>query len=109
MLVPYVLLALAIASEVVGTSLLRSAEGFTRLWPTLGCLGAYAFAILLLSRVVRDLPVGVTYAIWSGVGTVLVVAISVTFLGDAFTWQVGTGVTLVVAGVVLLNLAGSHA
>jgi len=108
-LVPYALLVLAIVSEVVGTSLLRSTEGFTRLGPTLGCLGAYAFAVLLLSRIVRDLPVGVTYAIWSGVGTVLVVAISVTVLGDALTWQVGVGVAMVVGGVVLLNLSGSHA
>ncbi|MDN5743607.1 MAG: multidrug efflux SMR transporter [Nocardioidaceae bacterium] len=101
---PYLLLVTAILAEVFGTSLLRSTEGFSRLWPTVACLSSYAVAILLLSRVVQDLPVGVAYALWSGIGTVLVVAIAVTVLGDPLTWQLGLGIGLVVAGVVLLNL-----
>lgn len=104
----YVLLLCAIALEVVGTSLLRSTDGFTRPLPTLGCLGSYAAAFWMLSHVVQELPVGVTYAIWSGVGTVMVVGIAVTLLDDPMTWQVGVGVALVVSGVVLLNLSGAH-
>ena len=104
----YLLLLAAIVLEVAGTSLLRSTDGFTRLWPTLGCLGSYAAAFWLLSRVVQEVPVGVAYALWAGIGTLLVVAVSVTLLGDPLTWQVGVGVALVVAGVVLLNLSGAH-
>ncbi|XVX22016.1 DMT family transporter [Actinomycetota bacterium] len=104
----YLLLLAAIVSEVVGTSLLRATEGFTKLWPTLACLGSYALAFLLLSRIVDHLPIGVTYAIWSGLGTVLIVAIGVAFLGDPMTWKVALGIALVVGGVVLLNLGGAH-
>lgn len=104
----YLLLVGAVALEVLGTSLLRSTEGFTRWWPTVGCLGSHGVAFLLLSRVVQELPVGVTYALWSGIGTVLVVAIAVTVLGDPLTWQTGVGIGLVVSGVVVLNLTGAH-
>lgn len=104
----YLLLVAAIALEVVGTSLLRSTEGFTKLWPTLGCLGSYALAFMLLSRIVQELPIGVTYAMWSGIGTVLIVAIAVVVLGEPLTWQVAVGIGLVVSGVVLLNLSGAH-
>ncbi|GAA1928079.1 multidrug efflux SMR transporter Mmr [Nocardioides lentus] len=104
----YLWLLGAIVLEVLGTSLLRSTEGFSRLWPTVGCLGSYAVAFLLLSRVVQELPVGVTYALWSGIGTVLVVAVAVTVLGDPVTWQTGLGIGLVISGVVVLNLSGGH-
>lgn len=103
-MVGYVLLLVAIVLEVAGTALLRTTEGFTRLVPSLACLGSYALAIYLLSRVVQYLPIGVTYALWSGIGTVLIVAIAVIFLGDPFTWPIGLGIGLVIAGVVILNL-----
>jgi len=106
--VVYLYLLAAIVLEVVGTSLLRSTESFSRLWPTVGCLTSYAIAFLLLSRVVSELPVGVTYAVWSGLGTVLVVAIGVTLLGDPFTWRIGLGLVLVVTGVIVLNLSTAH-
>lgn len=59
----YVLLVVAVAAEVAGTSLLKATEGFTRLWPTAGCLGAYAVAFFLLAQVVGRIPVGITYAL----------------------------------------------
>jgi small multidrug resistance pump len=106
--VAYLLLLGAIVLEVTGTSLLRSTDGFTRPWPTLACLVSYAGAFWLLSRIVQDLSVGVAYALWSGIGTLLVVTIGVTVLGDPFTWRAGIGIGLVVAGVVVLNLGGAH-
>lgn len=104
----YVFLVAAIAAEVVGTSLLRSTDGFTRLGPTAACLGAYAAAIYLLARSVQGLPVGVVYAMWSGLGTVAIVGIAAVFLGEPLTAAKVVGIALVVAGVVLLNLHGAH-
>lgn len=103
---PYVFLCLAIAVEVAGTSLLKFTDGFTRLWPTLGCLAAYAAAFALLAIVVRDLPVGVVYAIWSGLGTAAIVAIGVVFLNESVSLAKVAGVLLVIGGVVTLNLGG---
>jgi small multidrug resistance pump len=105
--VPYLLLACAIASEVTATSLLPRTAGFTVLLPSLAVLAGYALSFVLLAQVVRTVPVAVAYAIWSAAGTAAVAAIGVTFLGQSLTgWQV-SGLVLVVAGVVLLQLGGS--
>lgn len=103
---PYVFLLLAIAFEVAGTSLLAVSEGFTRPWPTVGCLVAYAAAFGLLALVVRDVPVGVAYAVWSGLGTAAIVAIGVVFLNESISVTKVVGVLLVIGGVVTLNLGG---
>jgi small multidrug resistance pump len=106
--VAYAFLVLAIASEVVGTSLLKSTDGFTRLVPTLACLGAYVLSFTLLSQAVKHVPVGIAYAMWSGLGTAAIVAIGAVFLGEPVTVIKAVGVALVVAGVVVLNLGGAH-
>lgn len=103
----YVLMMLiAIAVEIAATSLLRSTEGFTRPLPTALCLAGYLLAFTLIARVVQHLPVGVVYAIWSGVGTVVVAAIGVAFLGDRLNAPSIVGLALVVVGVLLLNVSG---
>ena len=104
----YVFLVAAIAVEVLGTSLLKPSEGFTRLWPSLGSLAAYAVSFVLLARTIEELPVGVVYAMWSGLGTVAIVAIGVTFLGEPLNVAKVVGIALVIAGVVVLNLGGAH-
>jgi len=106
--VAYVYLVLAIVAEVVGTSLLKATEGFTRLYPTAGALTAYAVAFAMLAQVVKTLPVGVIYAIWSGLGTVAVVAVAAAFLGEPITLAKAVGIALVVSGVTVLNLSGAH-
>ena len=105
---PYVFLAAAIALEVVGTSLLPATHAFSRLWPSVGCLLSYAGAFAMLSRTVRDIPIGLTYAMWSGLGTALIVAIGVVVLGESISATKLAGVLLVIGGVVLLNLGGAH-
>ena len=72
---PWILLLLAISAEVIGTSFLRLSEGMTRPLPTLLVFGAYAIAMALLSRVVLSIPLGLTYALWSGIGTVVIVMV----------------------------------
>ncbi|WP_262106723.1 multidrug efflux SMR transporter [Arthrobacter sp. Marseille-P9274] len=104
----YVFLLLAIAAEVFGTSLLKSTEGFSRLWPTVLCLTAYAASFALLAQVVKSVPVGVAYALWSGLGTIAIVAIGTAFLGEPISLVKVLGIGLIVAGVVVLNLGGAH-
>ncbi|WP_031509198.1 DMT family transporter [Streptomyces megasporus] len=106
---PYVFLVLAIVAEVVGTSLLKATEGFTRLWPTVACLASYGAAFLALATAIaRGMNVGVGYAMWSGLGTTLIVLIGALFLNEPLTAVKVLGVALVVAGVVVLNLEGAH-
>ena len=104
----YVYLLFAIGSEVVATSLLKSTNGFTRLWPTVACLAGYAISFVALSQTVKHIPVGIAYAMWSALGTAAIVAISVTFLGETLTVTKVIGLVMVVGGVVLLNLSGAH-
>lgn len=105
----YLFLLGAIAAEVIATSLLKATEGFTRLWPTVAVLTGYAVAFLALSQVVKDVPVGVAYAIWSGLGTAAIVAIGAVFLGEPITVIKVVGIGLIVAGVVILNVGGATA
>ena len=105
---PYVFLLVAIALEVVATSLLKATDGFTRLWPTLGCVAGYVAAFALLALTVRHVPVGVAYAMWSGLGTAAIASIGVVFLHESLTVTKVAGVLLVIGGVVTLNLGGAH-
>ena len=106
---PYVFLLAAIAFEVLGTSLLKATEGFTRLLPTVVSLGSYAASFLALAWAIKhDLPVGVAYAVWSGLGTAAIVAIGVVFLNEPINVQKIAGVLLVIGGVAVLNLGGAH-
>lgn len=105
---PYVYLLMAIAFEVVATSLLKLSDGFTRLWPTVGSLTGYVVAFVLLAVVVRHVPVGVAYAMWAGLGTAAIVAVGVVFLNESLTFAKIVGIVLVIGGVVTLNLGGAH-
>ena len=105
----YLLLTCAILVEVLATSMLKSTDGFTRLWPTVGCLVGYAVAIWLLAQSIsHGMQVSVGYAVWSALGTTLIVVIGVLFLDEPITWAKIVGVVLVIAGVVTLNFAGAH-
>jgi len=107
--VPFVLLGLAIVAEVLGTSLLKSTEGFSRLWPTVVCLVAYAGSFVALAVAIqKGLQVSVGYAVWSGLGTTLIVIIGALFLSEPVTAGKVLGVALVIAGVAVLNLSGAH-
>ena len=103
-----VLLMVAIAIEVVSTALLPKADGFTNpLWSGVVLLG-YGVSIWILTVVVRTMPVSVAYAIWSGVGTALVAVVGYAFLGEQLGWVKVVSLSMIVAGVVGLNLVGAH-
>ncbi|MFN3524564.1 MAG: SMR family transporter [Paracoccus sp. (in: a-proteobacteria)] len=101
---PYVPLAVAIALEVVGTSLLQRSEQFSRLWPTLGMAACYLVSFYLLSLSLRVLPLGIAYAIWSAVGIVLVAMIGLVAFGQRLDLPAVIGLGLIVAGVVVVNV-----
>ena len=101
---PWILLLLAISAEVIGTSFLRLSEGMTRPLPTLLVFGAYAIAMALLSRVVLSIPLGLTYALWSGIGTVVIVLVGRFAYSQLLSPTQLIGIGLITAGVVLVNL-----
>ena len=100
----WILLLLAISAEVIGTSFLRLSEGMTRPLPTLLVFGAYAIAMALLSRVVLSIPLGLTYALWSGIGTVVIVLVGRFAYSQLLSPTQLIGIGLITAGVVLVNL-----
>jgi small multidrug resistance pump len=104
----YLFLAGAIAFEVVATTSMKYSEGFTRLWPSVVTATGYLVAFALLAQCLKTLSVGSAYAIWSGVGTAVIAAIGMAFLGEALTAAKVAGIALVIAGVVLLNVGGAH-
>ncbi|MFI5758740.1 DMT family transporter [Streptomyces sp. NPDC051569] len=104
----YGLLAAAIAAEVAGTTAMKYSEGFTRLWPSLLTVGGYLIAFTLLAQTLKTLSVGTAYAIWAGVGTAAIAVIGMLFLNESTNMVKLAGIALVIAGVVVLNLGGSH-
>lgn len=103
---PWLLLLFAVSAEIVGTSCLRLTQGFSRPWPTLLVLGAYGIAFLLLSRVVETIPLGITYALWSGIGIVAIVLVGVLVYRQVPTTAQLVGIGLITAGVITVNLGG---
>ena len=97
-------LVIAIVAEVVGTSFLKASAGFTRPLPSLVVVAGYGAAFYFLSQTLNTIPVGVAYAVWSGVGVTLVAAIGWLFLGQKLDAAAVGGMTLIVAGVVVLNV-----
>ena len=97
-------LAIAIISEVLATSALKASEGFTRPWPSLIVVVGYMVAFYCLSLTLRSLPVGVVYAIWSGLGIVLVSLIAWLLFGQKLDLPAIIGMGLIIAGVLVMNL-----
>lgn len=100
----WIILGIAIISEVAATSALKSSEGFTRLWPSLIVVAGYSSAFYFLSLTLKAIPVGVAYAIWSGAGTALVALLAWIFMGQKLDIPALIGILLIVSGVIVLNL-----
>jgi Membrane transporters of cations and cationic drugs len=100
----WLFLSVAIAAEVVATSALKASEGFTRLWPSVLVVCGYLIAFYCLSLTLRTIPVGVAYAIWSGVGIVLVSLIAWLGFGQKLDFPAMIGMALIVSGVVVMNI-----
>lgn len=101
---PWLLLAVAIIGEVVATSALKATTGFSRLGPSVMVVLGYGLAFYCLSLILDSIPVGVAYAIWSGLGIVLVTAIAWWLYGQRLDFWGFIGIALIVSGVVVLSL-----
>ena len=100
----YTFLFTAIVLEVIGTSALKASEQFTKLLPVLVMVACYGTSFFFLSLVLRTLPVGVAYAIWSGLGIVLISMVGVVWFKQPLDLPAMVGLGLIVAGVVVVNL-----
>ena len=100
----YAWLAIAIVAEVIATSALKAAEGFTRPLPSLITAVGYGLAFYALSHTLKTVPVGIAYAIWSGVGIVLVTGIAWVMYRQRLDGAALVGIALILAGVLVINL-----
>ena len=105
---PAILLAIAILAEVAGTVALKYTDGFTNLGPSALVVVGYGLSFWMLALVLRDLPIGLTYAVWAAVGTALIAAIGIVAFGEPATTLKLLSLALIIAGTVGLNVAGSH-
>jgi small multidrug resistance pump len=106
--VSWVILFFAIVFEVAGTLTLKFTEGMTRLWPTVLMFAFYLVSLFGLSVAVSKIPVGTAYAVWSGVGTLMVAVVGVFWLKEEVTVLRSVSMLLIVIGVAGLYLTGSH-
>ena len=102
-------LGLAIASEVTATASLKASEGFTKLVPSIVVIAGYSAAFYFLSLTLEDIPIGVAYAVWSGVGVAAIALISVFYLDQKIDLAGVVGISLIVVGVIVLRLFSESA
>lgn len=100
----YFYLLLAIIAEVVATTALKSAEGFTRLIPSVVVIIGYGLSFYFLSVILQTLPLGITYAVWSGLGIVLVTIAAIFLYRQIPDVAAIIGMALIVLGVVVIQL-----
>ena len=100
----YAALLLAIICEVIATSFLPATQQFTRVWPTVATVVLYAAAFYFLSITLRTLPVGIAYAVWSGLGIILISVASYVLYRQALDLPAVIGITLILSGVIVINL-----
>lgn len=104
MTVSYLYLAIAIVAEVIGTSMLKEANGFQRIVPGVISLVAYIIALYFLSLTLKGIPTGIVYAIWSGIGIVLIAIVAWLLQGQKLDAPALAGMGLIILGVAVMNL-----
>jgi len=100
----YVYLLIAILSEVAATTALKASDQFTRLWPSVIVVLGYASAFYFMSLTLKSIPVGITYAIWSGIGIVLISVTSYVFYHQKLDTPAIIGMAFIITGVLIINL-----
>lgn len=103
----YLFLILAIFAELLGTTLIKSTDGFTKLMPTIATLLSYGVAFYFLSLVVKTIPVNIAYAIWGGLGVIIITLITVFIFKQPINIPTIIGILLITIGVVIVNLFGT--
>lgn len=100
----WLLLSVAIVAEVFGTSFLKASEGFSKFWPSVAVVVGYVVAFYFLALSLKFIPVGIAYAIWAGVGVVLIALIGWVVFDQSLDLPAIIGMTLIIAGVITLNV-----
>jgi len=100
----WLFLGVAIIAEVVATSSLKASAGFTKIWPSLLVVLGYGVAFYFLSLTLKSIPVGIAYAIWSGLGIVLISLVGWLIFEQKLDFASIIGMTLIVTGVAVINL-----
>ena len=100
----YLYLILAVAAETVGTTALQASQQFTRLGPSVLVVVSYATAFYLLSLTLRTMPVGVVYALWSGLGIVFIAVIAWIVFGQRRDWPAVIGMAMIAGGILVIHL-----
>ena len=100
----WVYLGIAIVAEVIGTSFLKSSEGFTRLAPSAVVVVSYVIAFYFLALTLRTLPVGIAYAVWAGAGMALIALVGYLVFGQRLDAAAIIGIGLIFSGVAVINL-----
>ncbi len=105
----YIFLFFAIVAETVGTTALQASAQFSRFWPSVLAVVAYAAAFYLLAMTLKFMPVGIVYAIWSGLGIVLIAVIGFTVFGQTLDVPALLGLALIIAGILVIHLFSKSA
>lgn len=100
----YILLLLAIVFETIATSFLKQSEQFSKLWPTVMMVVCYGASFYFLSIVLKTMPIGIAYAIWSGVGIVLIGFIGWLVFKQSLDFPAILGMGMIIVGVIIINL-----
>ena len=103
----YWYLAIAIVAEVLATSALKESQGFSKLLPTLLVMSGYGASFYFLSLVLQTIPIGVAYALWAGLGIVLITIVGAVVFGQKMDLAAILGIALITSGVVVLRLFSS--
>ena len=101
---PYLILLAAVAAETIGTSALQASQQFTRLGPSILVIVAYAISFALLGWVLKFMPVGIAYAMWSGLGIVFIALIGLVVFGQRLDLPAIFGMALILAGILVIHL-----
>lgn len=104
---PYLILALAVLAETIGTTALQASQQFTRLVPSLVTVTAYAAAFYLLGWALKFFPVGVAYAMWSGLGIVFIALIGFAVFGQKLDWPAVLGMAMILGGILVIHVFSS--
>jgi len=105
----YIYLLIAVITETIGTAAMQSSEQFTRLWPSVLLVVAYGISFYFMSLTLKYMPVSIVYAIWSGLGIVLIGVIGWLVFKQSLDFAAIAGMSLIIAGVVVINLFSNSA
>ena len=99
----------AVLSEVIATTALKLSEGFTKLAPSMVVVVGYGISFYLLSLSLKVLPIGIAYALWSGIGIILTVIAGIVLWKESMDWVRALGIALIMAGILIINLFSKSA